>query len=160
MSTIAKRQKLFNDILHQHQYKVGDLVGLKIGKVDRLNVTPKVLPCKIISVQSTLNDVDIYQLCTTTAIISSRFQAQDLLDLSYCNFGDQCDIDSRDLPIMTFIQVYKAHNSAGLITPTAACNYKSTFMRKKCDCQAAKIQCGAKISFIKKETMFKYIVYL
>ncbi|CAF4972200.1 unnamed protein product, partial [Rotaria socialis] len=32
MANIAKRQKIFNDVVHQNEYKVGDLVGLKIDK--------------------------------------------------------------------------------------------------------------------------------
>ena len=151
MATIAKRQKLFNDALHQHQYKVDDLVGLKIDKGDKLNVTSKVLPCKIISVQPTSNDMDTYQLCTTTAIIFSRFQTRDLLNLSNCNFGDLRDIDSKTLPITTFIQACNAYISAGLITPIAACNYKGTCTTKKCGCEAAKIQCDTKCYSSKKK---------
>ncbi|CAF2139240.1 unnamed protein product [Rotaria magnacalcarata] len=120
MANIAKRQKLFNDVVHQNEYKVGDLVGLKIDKVDRTNVTPRVLPCKIISVQVASNDMDTYQLCTTTAILFSRFQVLDLLNLSKCNFRDLRDVDSTTLPTMTFIQACKAYVSAGLITPTEA----------------------------------------
>ena len=80
MANIAKQEKLFHNAL-RNEYKIGDLVGLKIDKVDRTNVTPKVLPCKVISVQSSADQLHTYQLCTTTCIISSWFQALDLLDL-------------------------------------------------------------------------------
>ncbi|CAF3511728.1 unnamed protein product [Rotaria socialis] len=144
MANIAKRQKLFNDVVHQNEYKVGDLVGLKIDKVDRTNVTPRVLPCKIISVQVASNDMDTYQLCTTTAILFSRFQVLGLLNLSKCNFRDLRDVDSTTLPTMTFIQACKAYVSAGLITPTEACNCNGKCSTKKCRCRAAKVQCGTK----------------
>jgi len=144
MANIVKRQKLFNDALRKNEYKIGDLVGLKIDKVDRTNVTPKVLPCKIISVQSASNDMDTYQLCTTTTVISSRFQALDLLNLSNCNFRDLRDVDSTTLPTMTFIQACKAYVSAGLITPTEVCNCNGTCSTKKCPCRTAKIQCDTK----------------
>ena len=71
MATIAKRQKLFNDVQNKNNYKIGDLVGLKIDRVDRTNVTPKILPCKIISIKSTSDNVNTYELCTTTCIIFS-----------------------------------------------------------------------------------------
>ncbi|CAF2910323.1 unnamed protein product, partial [Rotaria sp. Silwood2] len=144
MANIVKRQKLFNDALRQHEYKVGDLVGLKIDKVDRTNVTPKILPCKIISIQSASNDMDTYQSCTTTCVISSRFQVLDLLDLSNCNFRDLREVALTALPTMTFIQACKAYVSAGLVTPVEACNCNGNCSTKKCPCRAAKIQCGTK----------------
>ena len=96
------------------------------------------------SIQSSSNDMDTYQLCTTTAIISSRFQALDLFNLSNCNFRDLREIDPTTLPTMTFIQACKAYVSAGLITPTEASNCNGTCSTRKCRCRAAKIQCGTK----------------
>ena len=84
------------------------------------------------------------KLCTTAYIISSRFQPLDLLDLSNCNLRDLRDVDSTTLPTMTFIQACKAYVSAGLITPTEACNCNGTCSTRKCRCRAAKIQCDTK----------------
>ncbi|CAF1146439.1 unnamed protein product [Rotaria magnacalcarata] len=105
---------------------------------------PSVLPCKIISVQVASNDMDTYQLCTTTAILFSRFKVLDLLKLSKCNFRDLRDVDSTTLPAMTFIQACKVYLSAGLITRTEACNCNGKCSTKKCRCRAAKVQCGTK----------------
>ena len=55
------------------EFQVGDLVGLKIDKVDRTNKTPKILPCKVISVQLSPDNFHIYCLCTTKCVISSRY---------------------------------------------------------------------------------------
>ncbi|CAF2088092.1 unnamed protein product [Rotaria magnacalcarata] len=108
------------------------------------NFFPSVLPCKIISVQVASNDMDTYQLCITTAILFSRFNVLDLLKLSKCNFRDLRDVDSTTLPAMTFIQACKVYLSAGLITPTEACNCNGKCSTKKCRCRAAKVQCGTK----------------
>ncbi|CAF3903337.1 unnamed protein product, partial [Rotaria magnacalcarata] len=62
------------------------------------------------------------QVSYKTVIVCSRFQVLDLLNLSKCNFRDLRDVDSTTLPTMTFIQACKAYVSAGLITPTEACN--------------------------------------
>ncbi|CAF1060893.1 unnamed protein product [Didymodactylos carnosus] len=132
MATIAKRQKLFD-------------------KVDRTNVTPKVLPCEIISVQSSSNGMEMYQLCTTKAILDKRFQGLDLLDLTKCDFRDLRDIDSTALPTTTFIQASKDYASAGLMTPVEACNCNGNCATKKCSCRAAKAQCGTKCHPIKKK---------
>ncbi len=83
--------------------------------------------------------MDTYQLRTTIAIISARFQALDLLNLCNCNFRDLCDVDSTTLPRMTFIQAFKAYVSAEFITPTEAYNCNGTCSTKKCRCQASKI---------------------
>ena len=88
--------------------------------------------------------MDTYQLCTTTGIISSRFQRLDLLNLSDCNFRDLRDVDSTTLPTMTFIEACKEYVSARLITPIEASNCNRTCSTKKCHCRAAKIQCGTK----------------
>jgi hypothetical protein len=83
--------------------------------------------------------MDTYQLRTTIAIISARFQALDLLNLSNCNFRDWHDVDSTTLPRMTFIQACKSCVSAGFITPNEAYNCNGPCSTKKCRCRAAKI---------------------
>jgi hypothetical protein len=114
--------------------------------------------CKVISVQSASNDVNTYQVCTTTAIISSRFQGLDLLNLSKCNFRELRAVDPATLPTMTFIQACKAYVNAGLFTPTEACNCNGNCSTKKCCCRAAKVQCGTKCHSSKNKTMLKCLV--
>jgi hypothetical protein len=80
--------------------------------------------------------MDTYQLCTTTARISARFQALDLFNLTNWNFRD---IDSTTLTIMIFIQVCQAYASAGLVTPTEPWKYNSTCSTNKSPCRPAKI---------------------
>ena len=152
MATIAKRQKLFNDAQNKNNYKIGDLVRLKIDRVDRTNVTPKVLPCKIISITSTSNSVNTYELCTTTCIISSWFQAIDLLNLIKCNFRDLRDVDPTGLPVMTFIQACKEYVKINLVTPTKACNYNGNCSTNKCCCRAAKVPCSTKCHSMKPKS--------
>ena len=107
MVNIAKQEKLFDNAFRKHEYKIGDLVGLKIDKVDRTNITPKVLPCKVISIESSADQLHTYRLCTIICPISSPFQAMHLLDLSKWKFRDLREIDSANLPTMTFIQACK-----------------------------------------------------
>ena len=152
MATIAKRQKLFNDAQNGNNYKIGDLVGLKIDRVDRTNVTPKILPCKIISIKSTSDNVNTYELCTTTCIISSWIQAIDLLNLTKCNFRDLRDVDPTGLPNMTFIQACKEYVKLSLITPTKACNCNGNCSTKKCSCRAAKVPCSTKCHSMKRKS--------
>ncbi|CAF1545738.1 unnamed protein product [Didymodactylos carnosus] len=82
MKTIAKRQRLYDDAQKLRQYQIGDLAGLKIHEVDRTNTTPKLLPCKVISIQSSSDNMHTYRLCTTKCVLSSRYGVNDLKDLT------------------------------------------------------------------------------
>ena len=144
MANVAKQEKLFDNVLHKHKYKIDDLVGLKIDKVDRTNFSPKVLLFKVISVESSADQLHTYQLCTTTCVIFLPLQALDLLDVSNCNFRDLRDVDSGNLPTMTFIQAFKTYVSIGFVTPVEVCNCSGTCSTKKCPCCRPKVQCGTK----------------
>ncbi|CAF1669772.1 unnamed protein product, partial [Didymodactylos carnosus] len=109
LKTISKRQKIFDDAMKQPKYNMGDLVGLKIDKVDRTNTTPKILPCKVVSIQSSSDENVTYKLCTIQGILSNRYTAPDLLDLNKCGFEDLRSIDSTLLPTITFIQACKEY---------------------------------------------------
>ena len=63
MQSISKRQQRYNEKIKLRQYQVGDLVGLKIDKVDRTNTTPKILPCEVISIESPSDNATTYRLC-------------------------------------------------------------------------------------------------
>ncbi|CAF3165394.1 unnamed protein product [Rotaria socialis] len=106
-----KRTEVSQYTLNHHQYKVGDLVGLKIPDTNEFNSIPEILPCKIISVHTSSDNIDTFQLCTSKCILSSRFSTSDLLSLPHNNFCGVSDIDSKLLPIMALEQVWNAHIS-------------------------------------------------
>ncbi|CAF4475083.1 unnamed protein product, partial [Didymodactylos carnosus] len=51
LKTIEKRQNLYDAAAQRAAYVIGDLVGLKSDRVDRTNVTARILLCKIMSIQ-------------------------------------------------------------------------------------------------------------
>ena len=81
LKSIAKRQKLYDNAVKEQKYDLGDLVGLQIDRVDRTNTTPKILPCKVIAIESSSNDCMLYKLCTMKGVLSISYGVQDLLDL-------------------------------------------------------------------------------
>ncbi|CAF4555212.1 unnamed protein product [Rotaria socialis] len=107
MANMTKGQKLFTNTSYKHEYKVGDLVGVIIGKIETVNIELKVLACKILSIELVAEDTNAYQLCTKACIISSRFQAFDLLNLCNCNFVDLLTVDPTHLPQLTFNEACK-----------------------------------------------------
>ncbi|CAF4803902.1 unnamed protein product, partial [Rotaria magnacalcarata] len=102
MTNMTKGQKLFNNTSYKHEYKVGDLVGVIIDKIATVNIEFKVLACKILSIELVAEDTYAYQLYTKACIISSKFQASDLLNLCNCNFVDLLTVDPTHLPKLTF----------------------------------------------------------
>ncbi|CAF1591677.1 unnamed protein product, partial [Didymodactylos carnosus] len=101
--------------------------GLKIDRVDRTNVTAKILPCQIMSIQISSNDTNMYRLCTKTCILSRSYQIQDLSDLTECNCNDLRTVDPSTLPTKTFIQAYQEYMcvSSGVDISAEACHCKS-----------------------------------
>ncbi|CAF4603140.1 unnamed protein product, partial [Didymodactylos carnosus] len=71
LKTIEKRQKLYDAATQRSAYVIGDLV-------DRTNVTAKILPCKIMSIQISSNDTNMYRLCTKTCILSTSYFCRSL----------------------------------------------------------------------------------
>ena len=131
--TTLKRRKIFHDALNQYQHKVGDLLGLKIDRVDASNFISTILPCKIVSVHSTSNNTNIYQLCTTTCIFSTKFQATDLFNLPHANFPDVFHINSKTSPVMPFSQACSTSNDAITFPPTVSCTFHGCCRTKKRD---------------------------
>ncbi|CAF2076196.1 unnamed protein product [Rotaria magnacalcarata] len=107
-TNMTKGQKLFTNTSYKHEYKVGDLVGVIVDKIETVNIELKVLVCKILSVELVAEDTNAYQLCTKACIISSRFQASDLLNLCNCNFVDLLTVDPTHLPKLTFNEACKS----------------------------------------------------
>ncbi|CAF1475533.1 unnamed protein product, partial [Didymodactylos carnosus] len=143
LKTIEKRQKLYDAATQRSAYVIGDLVGLKIDRVDRTNVTAKILPCKIMSIQISSNDTNMYRLCAKTCILSTSYQIQDLSDLTKCNFNDLRTVDPSTLPTKTFIQVCQEYMciSSGVDISAEACHCKGQCATKHCSCKAKKVTC-------------------
>ena len=122
--TNAKRQKLYDDAQHLRQFQIGDLVGLRIDKVDRTNTTPKILPCKVIPIRSSSDNINTYCLCITKCILAPKYYANDLIDLRKCIFSELRAIDPQTLSTQTFIQACKGYINSGLnpVVEAGVCN--------------------------------------
>ncbi|CAF4458841.1 unnamed protein product [Rotaria socialis] len=57
--------------------------------------------------------------------------------------------DKFSIKQLLYDEAYKAYVSAGLITPTEACNCDGKCSTKECRCRAAKVQCGTKCHSLK-----------
>ncbi|CAF1179565.1 unnamed protein product [Adineta ricciae] len=160
MKAIAKRQKICDEAMKQEQYQKGDLVGLKIDRVDRTNTTPKILPCKVVSVRSSSNNDLLYQLCTLRGVLSISYGVQDLLDLTKCDFADLRAVEPTTLPTMTFIQACKEYISVGALNLAEACNCSGKCATKACPCKIKGVKCCTKCHSRKKDSCINAILSL
>jgi hypothetical protein len=140
----TKRQKLYDDAIKNKQYKVGDLVGLKIDRVDRTNTTPKILPCKVTEILTSLEDHVLYRLCTLKGVLSVSYGVQDLLDLTKCDFAELRAIDPTALPTLTFIQACKEYVSSSGTRVTETCHCNGKCATKSCSCVIKGVKCTKK----------------
>jgi hypothetical protein len=144
LKSVGKRQKLYDNAVKQQLYELGDLVGLQIDRVDRTNTTPKILPCKVISVHSSTNDCVMYKLCTLKGILSVLYGVQDLLDLRKCNFAELRSVDPTVLPTIAFTQACKEYVSEGINSVAEACHCSGKCATKSCPCKANDVKCCSK----------------
>ncbi len=116
LKSVPKRQKLYdNVVIQQQQYQLGDLVGLQIDddrSVNRTNKTPLILPCKVISIQSSLNHFTMYKLCTLKGILSTLYGVQDLFDLRKYDLPNLRTVDPVALPTIAFTQACEQYVAA------------------------------------------------
>ena len=144
LKTIAKRQRVYDDAINSKKYRIGDLVGLQIDRVDRTNTTPKILSCKIVTILPPSHERVLYQLCALQGVLSVSYGVQDLLDLSKCDFADLRAVDSASLPQVTFIQACKQYTAAAVAQPAEACQCNGKCATKACPCVAKGVQCCSK----------------
>ncbi len=126
LKSVPKRQKIYDNVgtrqqqQQQQQYQLGDLVGLQIDddrSINRTDKTPLILPCKVISIQSSLNHCTTYKLCTLKGILSTSYGVQDLFDLRKFDFLNLRTVDPATLPTVTFIQACEEYIAAIRVYP-------------------------------------------
>ena len=154
LKSIAKRQKLHDDAMkqQQQQYDLGDLVGIHMDRVDGTDTTPGTLPCKVVSVHSSPNDYVMYKVCALKGVLSTSYDAQDLLDLRHCDFADLRGVDPITLPTITFTEACKEYVSVGINPVVEACNCNGKCATKSCPCKAKHVKCCTKCHPKKKHT--------
>jgi len=163
MKSIAKKRKLYDNAIKQQQqeqqeqqkYELGDFVGIQIDYVNRINTSPKILPCKVIYVPSSSSSDDnmMYEVCTLKGVLSVLYDAEGLLDLRAFDFPDLHSVDPKTLPPMTFSEAIKEYVSEGSINPVVeACNCNGKCDTESILCKAKHVKCCARCHPKRKHT--------
>ncbi len=128
-----KKQKLF---------QINDIIGLKIANVDRSNMAPSILPCKIIQVltkEESLNTV--YKVATLYGIISDSFSSSNFIDLSETVSAELRKLDIKTLSSISFIQACQKFTQ---YKSNQVCKCVGSCDTNRCPCKKQSIKCCSK----------------
>ncbi|CAF4091881.1 unnamed protein product [Rotaria magnacalcarata] len=139
LTSVAKKQKLYDDVVKQQRYELEDLVGLHIDRVDRTNTTPTILPWKVISIHTQANNYAMHKLCTLKGILSVSYGVQDLLDLRNSEFADLRNVDATALPTIAFTQACKEYLSVEINSIAEPCNCNRKCATESCPCKVKSV---------------------
>ena len=124
----------------KEDYSVGDTVGIRIPKIDRTNISKKILPCKVIEKTN-----DKFRLYTTSGILNTTFAHTDMIDFRNVLFND---LESADPTSMEKIAFTKASRDiSGFTKPNESatiCNCKGKCVNNRCSCRKNKLNCSTK----------------
>ncbi|CAF0929793.1 unnamed protein product [Adineta ricciae] len=138
----TKRQKIYDQEMEKiaESYRVGDLVGVSINKVDRTNCDPKVMPCIIEKKTNDKNNTNFY-LITPYGRLSNPFPIHHLIPMSGVKPKELENIIYDTLPTITLIQASKLFARG---QSTAVCDCKTGCVKKTCPCLRASVACSTK----------------
>jgi hypothetical protein len=126
----------------QKHFQIGDIVGLKINDVDRSNMAPSILPCKIVQIIEKEHFTNtLYNVATVNGIITDSFSATDFVDLSQTISSEIRQLDTSKLSNITFIQacqLFTNYKSIHTCKCTGSCD------TNRCPCKKQGIQCCSK----------------
>lgn len=141
----ANRQQINFDAKKANRttsFSPSDTVGIHIHEVDRTNTDPKILPCKVLHVDSNHRDKS-YKLYTSGGTLRQTFKSEDLVDLRNIHFPELQDVDIDSLMEISVIQASRLHTSwASKGTPVCTC--KGNCSSVKCKCKRARVPCSTK----------------
>ena len=129
-------QQVFKD------YSVGDVVGIKIHQVDRTNTDAKLLPCKVLSIDTSKSTP--YRLYCATGILKTRYTSVDLVNMKQIHFPALEAVDPETLDETTVIQASRENGRYTAAPSGSVCSCKGSCITNRCRCKKANIKCSTK----------------
>jgi hypothetical protein len=126
-------------------YNENDTVGIRIHEVDRTNTDPKLLPCKVQTVEkkTTENGSEIvYKLFTNKGKLKNTFKQADLIDLRNVQFDTLLDVDIESLEDISVIQA--SRQVTNWAKGASVCTCRGKCNTAKCKCKRAAVPCSTK----------------
>jgi len=115
---------------------------LKIAIVDRSNTAPSILPCKIVSIITKDDNMNImYKVATLNGIITDSFSSTSFMDLSNTLSAELRQLDPTNLPSITFIQACQFFTKYKSVN---VCKCAGSCVTNRCPCKKQSIKCCSK----------------
>lgn len=123
-----------------NSFSKGDLVGIKIDKVDRTNCDAKVMPC-LIDERINQNTSPMFRLLSPFGRLSTLFPVHHLSKLTSSIPQSLHQIQRSDAPTVTYVHACKMFARSCV---ASTCDCKSKCLTKTCPCRRASIACSTK----------------
>lgn len=126
----------------QKTFQINNIIGLKIANVDRSNIAPSILPCKIIEILTKEeSQKTFYKVATVHGIISDSFSSSDFTDLSETVSAELRKLDKKTLSTITFIQACQIFTN---YKSNEVCKCLGSCDTNRCPCKKKSIKCCSK----------------
>ena len=122
-------------------YNVGDVVGIKIHQADRTNTDAELLPCKVLSIDSSKSTP--YQLYCASGILKTRYTSVDLVSMQH-RFPALEEVDPETLSETTVIQASRENGRWTAAPSGSVCSCKGSCITNRCRCKKAQLKCSTK----------------
>ena len=90
-------------LINTASYKPGDTVWIRIDEVDRTNTDPRLVPCKVLEVQTEGHTDTLYKVYTTGGGVKTKLWSEELLDTPNVCFPVLQNVDVANLEDITLI---------------------------------------------------------
>ncbi|CAF1472481.1 unnamed protein product [Adineta steineri] len=143
LQTAERQLNNYNRALKKQKiYQINDIVGLKIANVDRSNMAPSILPCRVIQVLASEESLNTtYKVATFYGVISDSFSSSDFTDLSQTVSAELRQLDIKTLSSISFIQ---ASQKLTHYKSNQVCKCVVTCDTNRCPCKKQSIKCCSK----------------
>ena len=118
------------------------VVGIKIHQADCTNTDAKLLPFKVLSIDSSKSTQ--YQLYCASGILKTRYNSVDLVSMQQVRFPALEEVDPETLSETTGIQASRENGRWTAVPSGSVCSCKGSCITNRCRCKKAQLKCSTK----------------
>lgn len=122
-------------------YAVGDVVGVKVSRIDRSEMDDRILPCKV---REHIAEADIDRVQCVHSIISNTYSAAALVDLTNATWPELEGLDmTASHTAITSVRAALQASSSVNSDHGVVCQCKGVCAKRECVCKVAGVPCSS-----------------